>query len=64
MADPFKTALEVRGAASALARELKISRAAVAKWERVPAERVVDVERITGIPREVLRPDIFRTGDA
>ncbi|GAN55223.1 hypothetical protein Tasa_041_018 [Tanticharoenia sakaeratensis NBRC 103193] len=32
-----------------------------AKWERgrVPAVRVLDVERITGIPREELRPDLF-----
>jgi len=26
----------------------------------VPAERVAAVERLTGIPRETLRPDIFK----
>lgn len=42
-----------------LARGLGITRSAVHQWERVPAERVVDVERITGIPRALLRPDLF-----
>lgn len=34
----------------------------VANWrlrKRVPAERVLDIERITGISRHELRPDIF-----
>lgn len=43
-----------------LGKALKISRQAVAKWTRVPAERVVDVERATGIPREKLRPELYR----
>lgn len=42
-----------------LARELNITRGAVAQWERVPAERVGDVSRVTGIPIGILRPDIF-----
>jgi DNA-binding transcriptional regulator YdaS (Cro superfamily) len=42
-----------------LARSLGITHGAVNQWRRVPAERVVDVERVTGIPREKLRPDIF-----
>lgn len=43
-----------------MARCLGLTRAAVLKWERVPAERVVEIERITGIAREKLRPDLFR----
>lgn len=35
-----------------------ISRQAIAQWRRVPAERVLDVERVTGVRREVLRPDL------
>lgn len=41
-----------------LARALDITRGAVAQWEKVPAERVVEVETATGIPRHVLRPDL------
>lgn len=33
----------------------------ISKWEkrRVPAERVLEVERKTGIPRHRLRPDLY-----
>lgn len=37
---------------------LGISGAAVSAWERVPEHRVDDVERVTGIPKSVLRPDL------
>lgn len=49
-----------RGLMNQIARELKIGLASVSKWRRIPADRVVDVERITGIPRERLRPDLYR----
>lgn len=42
-----------------LARELGITRGAVAQWEKVPAERIGDVSRVTGIPLHTLRPDLF-----
>lgn len=42
-----------------IAEGLKLTTQAVYAWDRVPAERVVQVEQITGIPREELRPDIF-----
>lgn len=44
-----------------LAREIGITRGAVAQWEKVPAERIGDVSRVTGIPLDVLRPDLFKT---
>ncbi len=51
--------LRQRGAIAALARHLGVTHSAVAQWKRVPAERVSLVSSVTGIPREVLRPDIF-----
>jgi DNA-binding transcriptional regulator YdaS (Cro superfamily) len=50
-----------RGLQAKVAQGLGLTRASVVKWQQVPAERVVDIERITGIPRELLRPDLFRT---
>lgn len=44
-----------------LAREIGITRGAVAQWEKVPAERLGDVSRVTGISFEKLRPDLFKT---
>lgn len=56
----LKQAIAAAGNRSQLASFLKISRQAVNKWTRIPAERVVDVEKATGIPREKLRPDLYR----
>lgn len=44
-----------------LAEVLGIRTPALCKWERgrVPAARVLDVERATGISRHQLRPDVF-----
>ena len=50
---------ETRGLAISLSRELGITHGAISQWVRVPVERVLDVERITGIPRHELRPDIY-----
>lgn len=44
-----------------LARELGITRGAVAQWEKVPAERLGAVARVTGIQPNILRPDLFET---
>jgi DNA-binding transcriptional regulator YdaS (Cro superfamily) len=48
------------GGESALARALGIKVQSVQKWKKIPAERVLDVEYATGIPREQLRPDLYR----
>jgi DNA-binding transcriptional regulator YdaS (Cro superfamily) len=45
--------------ASFVAEQLGITSGAVSQWDHVPAERVLEVERITGIPRHELRPDIY-----
>ena len=51
--------LETRGLKSRLARELGVTYSAVSQWRVVPALRVIEVERVTGISRHVLRPDIY-----
>ena len=48
---------KIRG--SELARGLGITHGAVSQWDQVPMNRVLDVERLTGIPRHELRPDIY-----
>ncbi len=47
-----------------LAARLGITRGAVSQWEKVPAERVPDIEKHTGIPRYVLRPDLYERPNA
>lgn len=60
-AQALEEAKRAVGGASGLARALEddISPQAISQWKRVPAERVAAVERVTGISRHRLRPDIF-----
>jgi DNA-binding transcriptional regulator YdaS (Cro superfamily) len=47
-----------------LAEQFGVHKTTVMRWEgrRVPAERVAEVERVTGLSRGHLRPDLFRPG--
>ncbi len=51
--------LEAAGGTVALADALGISSQAISQWTRVPAERVGQVSRITGLTPAEIRPDIF-----
>lgn len=44
-----------------LAKSIKVDKSAITRWHqgRIPAERVLEIERATGIPRNLLRPDIY-----
>lgn len=55
----LKRAIDKMGDQTALARALKTTRQNVNQWRRVPQKWVPKVERITGIPRHELRPDLF-----
>lgn len=50
---------------AALGERLGVGDAAITKWEkgRVPAERVLDVSRETGIPPHRIRPDLYPAPD-
>lgn len=52
-------AIRAAGGVGELARQLGISQPSVSNWTRVPAERVISVETLTGVNRMVLRPDLF-----
>jgi TorA maturation chaperone TorD len=63
MRDPgLNEAIRAVGSVSELARQLGISQPSVSNWTRVPAERVMSVESLTGVNRVVLRPDLFNEG--
>lgn len=48
-----------RGRLKRLASALGIAPGAISQWEKVPAERMGEISRHTGIPMCDLRPDIF-----
>jgi DNA-binding transcriptional regulator YdaS (Cro superfamily) len=59
---PICKAAKAAGGQSALARLLRVTPQAVQKMcasGRVPAERVLEIEKATGVSRHELRPDIY-----
>lgn len=64
MDDALRAAVErakkAAGSARALADGIGISEQAISQWDKIPLKRVLDVERATGIPRDDLRPDLFK----
>jgi DNA-binding transcriptional regulator YdaS (Cro superfamily) len=64
MEDVLARVKKEAGGTAELARRLSdvgraITSQAISQWHRVPAERAHDVERVTGIPRHDLRPDLW-----
>lgn len=60
MRDPgLNDAIRAAGGISELARRIGISQPSVSNWDRVPAERVLIIEAVTGISRAALRPDLY-----
>jgi DNA-binding transcriptional regulator YdaS (Cro superfamily) len=60
--NPIERAIEAAGGVKELARLCGISYEAVRKWQAnqwLPAERVLEVERFSGVPRQELRPDLY-----
>jgi DNA-binding transcriptional regulator YdaS (Cro superfamily) len=48
------------GSRRQFAFKLGMSSQAVACWSRAPAERVVQIEAVTGVARYLLRPDLYQ----
>src|SRR5437868_499898 len=55
----LEEAIRAAGGVGALAQKIGISQPSVSNWSRVPADRVVSVEAVTGVGRDVLRPDLY-----
>lgn len=52
--------------ATDLAALIGVDKSTITKWKYrgIPAKRIVDIERATGIPRAELRPDLFEPVEA
>ena len=56
-------ASELLGGPSALARALGVLPGGFHVWDRVPAEHVLPMARLTGIPPHKIRPDLYPRGE-
>jgi DNA-binding transcriptional regulator YdaS (Cro superfamily) len=52
-------AIEAAGGLRALARKLNITHQRILRWHKIPSDWLLQVEEVTNVPREKLRPDIF-----
>lgn len=55
----LEKAITAAGSITAIADHLGLHPVTVAGWQRVPAEHCLAVEKLTGVHRSVLRPDIY-----
>jgi DNA-binding transcriptional regulator YdaS (Cro superfamily) len=62
--EALNKAITIAGSQTKLAEKLKITPQAVQQWlvggRYVPVKRASEIERLTGVKREQLRPDIFQ----
>ena len=59
---PLEQAITIAGNQVILAEKIGVTPQAVQQWKKnnkVPAERVISVERLTGVSRHDIRPDIY-----
>jgi DNA-binding transcriptional regulator YdaS (Cro superfamily) len=60
MIEALEKAKRAAGGATGLSKAIgSITPQAISQWERVPADRVLQVETASGVSRHELRPDIF-----
>jgi len=59
-AEGLRLAINAVGTRYRLAKLLKISQPALARWKEVPVKRLLQVEHVTGVDRTKLRPDLYR----
>ena len=52
-------AIRVAGSVTKLAALIDVAPQAISQWNRVPATRALEIERVTGVSRHKLRPDLY-----
>ena len=55
----LKWAIEIAGSQVKLAKLLGITHQAINKWQTVPVHHLIAIERVTGVHRSLLRPDLY-----
>jgi DNA-binding transcriptional regulator YdaS (Cro superfamily) len=56
----LKKAFAIAGGLAFLARRLRdITQQDISQWLETPAERVIEIHRVTGVPCWELRPDLY-----
>lgn len=59
MDDVTKRCVDAAGGLTKLAGLIGVKHQSLYSWKRIPAERVLELERLTQISRHDLRPDLY-----
>jgi len=62
--EALKRAIEAVGGLAGLADSLGVTKQAISQWDEVPPLRVLAVERVSGVSRHELRPDLYPLEEA
>lgn len=58
--DPaLEEAIRTSGGVVALSLKLGVTAGAVSQWDKAPWKQVIAIERVTGVHRARLRPDLY-----
>ena len=57
--EPITKAIEEAGSVKALAEIVGVTPQGVSQWKRVPQKHVRAIEALTGIPRHIIRDDVY-----
>jgi DNA-binding transcriptional regulator YdaS (Cro superfamily) len=63
MDEALREAVRRLGGLRAAGRALGVAHQAIMRWGRTPPVRVLEIERLTGVSRHALRPDIYPIED-
>lgn len=58
-ASALKRAISNSGGQANFARAIGVTAQAISQWDEVPPLRVLTVERVSGVSRTELRPDLY-----
>ncbi len=56
----LKAAIKAAGTKANLARACGVTPQTIQRWHQIPRDRIVQLEKALGVPRETLAPELYK----